>query len=120
MVSLVTGTIGIAVASLIILLIRKDRLHVRHGLGWILVAVAFAVFGIFPGLIDALANTLGIGYPPILGLTVAIALLVLKVLLMDIERSRLEVRNQRLVQRLALLESGLRDLQGEDDQPQAE
>lgn len=109
MLSIVTGTIGLAVATLIILLIRKDRLHVRHGLMWIIVAACFAILGMFPGIIDSLARLTGVSYPPILGITVAIALLVLKILLMDLERSKIEIRNQRLIQRVAMLEADIRD-----------
>ena len=108
MVSLVTSIIGISIAALIIGLIRKDRLHVNHGLVWMLVALGFAFFGLFPGIIDYLAQLLGISYPPILALTLGIALLVVKILIMDIERSRTETRNQRLVQRVAMLEADLK------------
>lgn len=111
MISLVTGTIGLGVAVLIIVLIRKDRLHVNHGLGWILVAAIFALVGLYPRIIDITAQTVGVAYPPMLALTVAVAVLVIKILLMDIERSRLEVRNQRLIQRIAMLEAELRSLQ---------
>jgi hypothetical protein len=114
MVSLVTGTIGLIIAALIIVLMRKDRLHAHHGLGWILVALGFALLGFSPGIIDRLAGILGIGYPPVLALTLAISLLVIKILLMDIERSRLESRNLRLIQRVAMLEADLRTLQRKD------
>ena len=114
MVSLVTASIGLIVAGLILLLVRKDRLHVHHGLGWIVVAVSFALLGLYPQWIDRIAHVLGISYPPILAVTVGIALLVLKILLMDIERSRMEMRNQRLVQRLAMLESDLRYQHSQD------
>ncbi len=110
MVPLVTGTIGLVVAALIIGLIRKDRLHVSHGMGWIAVALTFALLGFSPGIIDRLAQYLGIGYPPVLALTLGIAVLTIKILLMDIERSRLEMRNQRLIQRVAMLEADLRKL----------
>lgn len=111
MVSLVTGTIGLIIAGLILFLIRKDRLHAHHGLGWIVIALGFALLGFSPGIIDELAKVLGIGYPPVLALTLAISLLVLKILLMDIERSRLEARNLRLIQRVAMLEADLKALQ---------
>ena len=110
MVPLVTGTIGLVVAVLIIGLIRKDRLHVNHGMGWIAVALIFALLGFSPGIIDRVAQQLGIGYPPVLALTLGIAVLTIKILLMDIERSRLEMRNQRLIQRVAMLEADLRKL----------
>jgi hypothetical protein len=108
MVSIFTGTIGLLVAGLIILLMRKDRLHVTHGMGWILVAAGFALLGFAPGIIDQVAIYFGVSYPPVLALTLCIAVLVIKILLMDIERSRIEIRNQRLVQRVAMLEADLR------------
>ena len=119
MLSIVTGTIGLAVAALIILLIRKDRLHVRHGLAWIVVASCFAVLGLFPGIIDSLARLTGVSYPPILGITVAVALLVIKILLMDLERSRIEMRNQRLIQRVAILEADIRNCQDQQQAPKS-
>ncbi|MEH6582587.1 MAG: DUF2304 domain-containing protein [Halioglobus sp.] len=109
MISLVTGTIGLLVAGLIILLMRKDRLHANHGLGWILVAIGFALLGFSPGIFDNIAKYFGVSYPPMLALTFGVAILVIKILLMDIERSRIEVRNQRLVQRVAMLEADLHE-----------
>ena len=107
MISIITGIIGLVVATVIILLMRQDRLHAQHGLGWIIVAIGFALLGFSPGIIDTVAKEFGIGYPPVLGLTLGIALLVIKVLFMDIERSRIEIRNQRLVQRVAMLEADM-------------
>lgn len=111
MVYIVTGTIGLVLALTIISLIRRDRLHVRHGLGWIVVALTCALLGFSPGIIDRLASVLGVGYPPVLALTLGIGALIIKILLMDIERSKLETRNQRLIQRTAILESDLNSLQ---------
>ncbi|GAB3282034.1 DUF2304 domain-containing protein [Parahaliea aestuarii] len=111
MLAIVTATIGIGVAFIIVLLIRRDRLHVTHGLGWILVAAGFAVIGLFPKVIDIVARAAGVSYPPILALTLAVAILVIKILLMDIERSRIEARNQRMIQRVAMLEAELRQQQ---------
>jgi hypothetical protein len=39
----------------------------------------------------------------VLALTLGVSLLVIKISLMDIERSKIEMRNQRLIQRVALL-----------------
>lgn len=112
MVALITGLIGIATAITIVVLIRRDHLHVRYGLWWTGAAIAFACLGLFPALFDNFARYLGIAYPPILALTLAVAILVIKILVMDIERSRNAIRMQRLVQRLALLEADLRETQG--------
>ena len=110
MISIVTGVIGLCVSALIIFLIRQDRLHVNHGLGWLLVALGFSLLGFLPSVVDRMAAYFGIAYPPVLALTVGIAILVLKILLMDIERSRIEMRNQRLIQKFAMFESELESL----------
>lgn len=113
MVSIVTGFIGISVALVIILLMRNDRLHVAHGLSWFVVALGFALLGFAPGIIDTVAQKLGIANPPILAMTIGIALLVVKILAMDMERSRIEIRNQRLIQKVAMLEAEVRRLDGD-------
>ena len=114
MVSLVTGVIGISVAVLIIVLVRKDRLHVNHGMRWIFIAAGFAILGLSPELFDQFASRLGIAYPPVLALSLGIAVLVIKILLMDIERSHIELRNQRLIQRVAMLEADMKKLRNND------
>ena len=112
MVALITGIIGIATAITIVILIRRDHLQVRYGLWWTAAAIGFALLGIFPATFDEIAKFLGIAYSPILALTIAVAILVIKILVMDIERSRNAIRLHRLIQRLALLESDLREIQG--------
>ena len=111
MISLVTGTIGIATAITIMVLIRRDHLHVRYGLWWVAAAVVFALLGFFPAIFDNIALYLGVAYSPILALTLGATILVIKILVMDIERSRNAIKLQRLVQRIALLESDFRELQ---------
>ena len=111
MIALVSGSIGLFVAAAILILMRRDKLHARHGLGWLLVAGVFACLGFAPGIVDTVAQWLGIEYPPILALTLGMALIVLKLLLVDIERSRIEMRNQRLTQRIAMLEATVRQQQ---------
>ena len=112
MVALITGIIGIATAITIVVLIRKDHLHIRYGLWWTGVAISFALLGLFPAFFDSFAKYLGVAYPPILALTISVAILVIKILVMDIERSRNAIRMERLIQRIALLESDLREMQG--------
>jgi len=111
LIALVTGTIGIATAITIMMLIRRDHLHVRYGLWWVAAAVVFALLGFFPAIFDNIARYLGIAYSPILALTLGATILVIKILVMDIERSRNAIKLQRLVQRIALLESDLCELE---------
>jgi hypothetical protein len=127
--NVVTSLIGLSTAVAIIYLVRKDHLHVRYGLVWSVVAVVFAVLGFFPGIFDRIGQAAGVAYPPMLAITIGFVALVLKILISDIERSRNQVKIQRLVQRTALLEAEMRELQklvedrsasrGEDDPGQS-
>lgn len=121
MLPLVTGVIGAAAALTIIYLIRRDHLHVRYGLWWIAVAAAFVVLGLFPGFIDRLASLLGIAYGPTLALTLGLTIFVIKMLTIDIARSRNETRIVRMIQRIAMLEAELERLRSDrEDARQAE
>lgn len=102
-----TGT-GVLVAAVIFYLVRRDHLHGRYALWWLPIAVVVAVLGAYPRLVDLVGPVLGIHYPPVLPLVVGFALVLIKLLMMDIERSKNERRLQRLIQRVAILEGRLR------------
>jgi hypothetical protein len=103
MITLITTTIGLLVAVFIAVLVRQDRLHTNHAMSWLLVAAGFALLGFAPSVVDKVAASLCIGYPPVLALSLAIVALVIKILMMDVESSRLQIRYQRLIQRVAML-----------------
>ena len=102
-----TSLLGLALAVLIVYLVRRDHLYLMHGLLWSCVAAAAALLGAWPGLIDTLATWLGFAYPPALLLLLACVLLLLKALHADMLCTRLERDVRRLNQRLALLEADL-------------
>lgn len=100
-----SALLGISLGLCILYLVRRNHLHTRYALPWLLTAITIWILGLFPKLADAMSSLLGINYPPTLVLIVAIALLVIKLLLTDIDRSHTEVQVQRLIQRLAILEA---------------
>jgi len=102
--NLTSLTIGIVVAGVILLLVRKDLIHSRYSLWWLLMALGIVVFGCFPRLVDKIGGKLGVHYGPILLIVVGMALILIKMLTMDIERSSQERRLRLLTQRLAILE----------------
>lgn len=102
---LTSTVIGIALAAAILWLVRRDHLHGPYALWWIGAAATVTVLGFFPHLFDLLASHLGVGYPPILALVLGFAMLLVKMLTMDLERSRQERQIRRLAQRLAMLEA---------------
>lgn len=105
----ISSVIGLLTAGLIFYLVRRDHLHTRYALWWVPVAFIVAVLGVFPQLVDWLGGILGISYPPVIPLLLGLVAMVVKVLVMDIERSRNEVKLTRLVQRVAILEKRLED-----------
>jgi len=101
---LMTSMIGIFTALFIFWLIRKDHLHIKFAFWWILVAIASAIIGVYPKIIDSLSSWIGISYPPILAVTFAISFIFIKMLLTDVEQSKQQIKIIRLTQRLGLLE----------------
>ena len=110
LVGAVTGAFGLSVALLLLYLVRKDHLHVSHGLGWTIAIMLFASLGFAPSIFDRLASFLGVNYAPILGISLAIGALVIKALMADLESTKLKVSQQRLIQKLSLLEADLNEL----------
>jgi hypothetical protein len=100
-----TGLLGLALAAVIVLLLRRDHLYVMHALFWVVVAGAALVLGLWPGLIDRLAGYTGIFYPPALLLLAGLVVLFVKALHADMLNTRLERDVRRLNQRIAMLEA---------------
>ncbi len=107
----ITAILGIAIAGSILYLVRRDHLHGPYAVWWLLVALIVTVLGIWPQLVDKLGYSLGVGYPPVLLLVLAQGMMVVKMLTMDIERSRQERRLRRLAQHMAILEALIEDQQ---------
>jgi hypothetical protein len=106
--------IGVILAAVILLLVRRDHLHGPYAIWWIGAAATVALLGFFPRLFDVLAYKVGISYPPILAIVLGFSLLLVKILTMDLERSRQERLIRRLAQRLAMLEAQTPEAKAED------
>lgn len=102
---LTSMAIGVSLAAIILFLVRRDHLHGPYAIWWIGTAATVALLGLFPRLFDNLAVKLGVSYPPILAIVLGFGLLLLKMLTMDLDRSRQERLIRRLAQRLAMLEA---------------
>ena len=111
MTEVFTGVTGFFVAATIVYLIKRDRLQVRHGVGWMIVAVIFAIFGLVPSLVDRLAVLFGVAYPPTVALVLGGSALIIKAVISDVELSLSEVKTTRIIQRLAILEADIRLLE---------
>lgn len=102
-----SAVIGLAIGGTILYLVRRDHLHGPYAVWWLTVSVGVILISLFPTSVNTVAGLLGISYPPILAVMVGMGLLLIKVLTMDLERSRQERHIRRLTQRLAMLENEL-------------
>ena len=96
--------IGVLLAGSILYLVRRDHLHGPYALWWLIVATATLVLGVAPRTVDRIAEFAGIAYPPALPIIVGLSLILIRLLQLDIERSRQEWQIRRLTQKLAILE----------------
>ena len=112
MIPIITSIIGVTVSALILMLIRRDQLEASVGVAWILVAAGFCLLGFAPFLVDSLARLLNVAHAPSLAFSLALGAVTLKLVYDDVQRSKSQITNKRLVQRLAILETRLRELEG--------
>ncbi|MEY3219558.1 MAG: hypothetical protein RIT27_915 [Pseudomonadota bacterium] len=112
---LISAILGITIAGMIIVLIRRDHLHTRHALWWLMLATTIAILGFFPNLIDTVGLWLNIKYPPTLLFILGLSMLLIKVLSLDIQQSHQERQLRRLIQKIALLETELKHYRSNND-----
>lgn len=107
-----SAILGVVIAGAILFLVRRDHLHGPYALWWLGVAAATFVLGVFPKVVAWLGRETGIVYAPVLPIIIAVALILIRMLKLDIDRSRQERQMRRLTQKLAILERELERLGG--------
>lgn len=100
--------LALAAALIIFRLIRRNHLHAYYALWWILAGVFVVLLGLFPTIFDEIGHALGVTYPPTLFIVIVLLVIAIRMLLADVERTRMELTQRRLVQRYALLALKLR------------
>ena len=108
-----SAILGFFLAGIIFWLIRRDHLHSRHALWWLLIALMIMLLGIFPATIDWLAGHLGVNYPPTLLFVLGMGMILLKVINIDLHQSDLERKIRCLAQQLAILEGEVHEQEQE-------
>ena len=92
------AAIGLLLAVLILILLRRDQLYLRDATFWLATAMVSIAFAFFPSLADLLGGMAGVAYPPALILAVVCVVLTIKALLADIAQTQLR-RDVRRLQR---------------------
>jgi hypothetical protein len=99
-----TSILGIGLAGIIFLLVRRGHLHAASALFWLATAITALLLGLRPSLIDYIATVTGIAYPPTLLIMCGMSALLIKSLHTDVKNTKLELQLRRLNQRLAMSE----------------
>jgi hypothetical protein len=116
-VQLIAIVAAIGFTWLVIDLVRRRKLNEWYSLLWLATGGIVATFAVFRRLQFRLADWVGLYYPPVLILAILLALLLGITLYLSVVLTRLEARNRRLTQRLALLELEVRDLAAAPREP---
>lgn len=102
---IIAALIGVALSFSIIYLVRQDHISPSVAARWFLVSLVVLVVGLAPEIVDNIGFQLGIGYPPIIPVLLAIAVALLKILLMDIDKQKQQTKIDRMAQKIAILET---------------
>jgi hypothetical protein len=86
----------------ILRLVRLRQLRSKYALIWLITAIVLLPLGLFPGVLEPIANWLGVDYAPTAFAFVAVGFLFLVVVHFSWELSRLETRVRKLAEELAL------------------
>ena len=99
-----------AAALLVILLelVRQRRLLERYALLWLFSAIVLLGLSVWTGLLEAVADVIGIAYPPNALFLIAFGFVMVLLLHFSLAVSRLSDQTKVLAQRQALLEERLR------------
>lgn len=107
-----SAILGVGLAGAILFLVRRDHLHGPFAVWWFAVAAATFVLGVFPNVVIWLGHATGIIYAPVLPIIIGLSLVLIRLLKLDVDRSKQERQIRRLTQKLAILEQELDRLGG--------
>jgi hypothetical protein len=101
----ITAAAGLLVVLLE--LVRQRRLLERYALLWLFSAVVLLSLSVWTGLLEAVADVIGVAYPPNALFLVAFGFVMVLLLHFSLAVSRLSDQTKVLAQRLALMEERL-------------
>jgi hypothetical protein len=104
-----------ALLLIVLEMVRRKAFLERYALLWLLSAVVLLALSVWRGLLESLAELIGIAYPPNALFLVAFGVVLVLLLHFSLAVSKLSDQTKVLAQRLALLEQR----QSEAEQPPA-
>ncbi len=98
-------------------LLRRQHVKEKYTVLWFSTGLAVAVLAVFPGLLDLVADALGIRSGPNLLFLIAVIALGLMCVHLSVEVSRLEDRNRTLAEEVGLINLAVRRIESRTDRP---
>jgi len=102
---------AIVTLGVVVELLRRRRLRERHALWWLAAGLLALVIGVYPPIVQAAAELIGVQVPANLVYFVSIAILVLVNIQHSAELTSLEAKNRVLAEEIALLDMRLNSLE---------
>jgi hypothetical protein len=105
----------VAAAALILVLldlVRRRRLLERYALLWLFSAFVLLALAVWRGLLEDVAELIGVAYPPNALFLIAFGFVLVLLLHFSLAVSRLSDQTKVLAQRLALLDEHVRNQEG--------
>lgn len=106
--------LGISAALLtiavVVEMLRRRRLRERHAIWWLALGFFALVISIFPQVVEPIASAIGFESPANLIFFVSLVSLFLVALQHSAELTRVENENQKIVERLVLLELKIEEI----------
>ena len=88
--------------------IRRRSLSIEYSILWLVVSSIILIISIWQNLGDQIAYFIGIDYPPALFFLIAILFLILIILHLSIELSKLKNQNKTLIQEISLIKKSIK------------
>jgi hypothetical protein len=111
-IHIVAVVIPLVLLAVVLELVRRRRLLERYALLWLFSAGVLLALGVWSGLLESIASSIGIHYPPSALFVIAFGFILVLLLHFSIAVSRLADQSKVLAQRLAVLEKRQRELEG--------
>ena len=106
---MILGSVGLLL--IVLELVRRRRLKEEYSLLWLLTAVVLLALSLWRSSLDVMAKLMGIFYPPTALFVVGFGFVLLLLLYFSTIISKLSGENNRLTQRLAVLDWRVRQLE---------
>lgn len=112
-IQLVAVAVSVALLVGVLELVRRKKLTEEYSFIWILCALALLGLSLARGVLDGIAQSIGIFYPPAALLLVVILFVFVASVLFSVVISRQRQQIDRLIEDTALLEARVRELEHE-------